>query len=320
MMNDINNTIGSISEMGELADKLFSAIPGIKNATSVTTVNVEELSARVFKTKFVNRNTPCLIKGAVKHWPAVEKWKKKEYWINTCEDQPVTIFPNMNFFNLNKRTVDKEKMSFHDAIERLFQGSDHTFSIPAQFVGDSTLYAAAKKDIKGFPFLSSPAKPLWDRENSLFIYRRAATTWHVHYCDETLMCQVNGTKLVAIIPADIPKPADVIDFLEKESYLTGLTMDPDLKLNPIIVEVMEGDALYIPPGWFHCVVPKDAEVGFTLACNFRSPLRVNGNLSNHFTRKLYKNAWSTPYLKVKLMVPVYMFMAMTSYYLNKLVS
>ncbi|WP_367865346.1 cupin-like domain-containing protein [Pedobacter sp. WC2423] len=313
------DNITDIVEMRELASKLFSAIPGIKDAGSIDIMEVKNLNAHDFKTKFLDKNTPCLIRSAVRHWPAVDKWKKQKYWVNTCDNREITIIPNINFFDLTKRMENSVNLSFHDAIERLFNNVDRTFSIPGQYIGESTLYSGLKDDIKGFSFLPFLAKPLWDREKSLFIYRRAATTWHVHYCDETLMCQVNGTKIVALISPNHSRPSYVTDFLENELYLRGQLMDQNLNLEPKIVEVTEGDALYIPPGWFHCVIPKDAEIGFTLACNFRSPLHINGNLSNYFTRKLYKKAWAVPSLKIKMIIPIYLFTAMCSYYLKKII-
>jgi len=309
-----------LNEMRELAEKLFSAIPGIKDAASVESIEVSNLNAHDFKTKFIDNNTPCLIKGAIDHWPAIEKWKKKEYWINTCENKEITIIPNINFFDLTKRMESGEKLLFHNALNRLFNNFDHIFSIPGQFVGDGTLYSNLANDIGNFSFLPFPEKPLWDGEKSLFIYRRAATTWHVHYCDETLMCQVNGAKLVAIIPPPKFRAPYITHFLENELYLKGQVIDKNLQLDPKIVEVKEGDALYIPPGWFHCVVPINGDIGFTLACNSKSPLHINGNLSNYFTRRLYKKAWSVPSIKVKMSIPIYLFKAMCSYYFRKIMT
>lgn len=131
------------------------------------------------------------------------------------------------------------------------------------------------------------------------------------------MCQVNGNKRVAIIPAKIPRQSYVADFLERELFQHGQKMDADLDLHPYIVEVNEGDALYIPPHWFHCVVPADGQPGFTVTYNFRSPIEKYGDISSFFVRRLYKNSWTGPSIKTKLKVIGYGICAILKYQVKK---
>ena len=132
------------------------------------------------------------------------------------------------------------------------------------------------------------------------------------------MSQVKGAKLVALLPPDMPKADYVTDFLENELYLEGKTLDKSLDLKPRLVTVEEGDALYIPPHWFHCVVPKDGEVGFTFITGFRSPWHIYGNFRSYFVRKLYKRVMRDSSFGIKLMVPVWGSFAAASHYWSKL--
>lgn len=178
-------TMKQTPEMTKLSEKLFSAIPNIDSPHSMTVVQAHELNKRTFKKNYIDKSLPCLIKGALKDWPAVNKWKNKNHWISVCKNDTVKAFPNMNFFDLERRHKNELTIPFHQAITRFFDGDDETFSIPSQAIDNGTLYEGLQQDITGFHFLPNPQKPLWDYQLGLFIYKRAATSWHVHYCDET---------------------------------------------------------------------------------------------------------------------------------------
>src|SRR5580658_5952692 len=80
----------------QLKDSLFSIIPGIEAPGSVPVLQAEALTEEVFREEWVSKNRPCLVKGAVKHWPAVEKCKDKDYWISHCKNSEVTVYPHQN--------------------------------------------------------------------------------------------------------------------------------------------------------------------------------------------------------------------------------
>lgn len=310
----LNNT----HEMKKIADELFSVIPGIDTASPVPVIEAGSLTAREFKESLVSKNSACLIKGAVRNWPAVQKWKKKEYWINTCRNEERKVITHMNYYGWSRKNAGSEQIPFHDAIERLFGNTDHIFSIPSQVVDEQSLFAGIIKDLPGFPFLEGGLPPLIDKPRGLFIYRRASTAWHVHNCDETLMCQVKGAKMVALLPSWIPQAKQVTEFLEREEYLEGKKLDATLPLQPRVALVEEGDALYIPPHWFHCVVPVDGEFGFTSLTVFRSPWHVYGNFSSYFVRRLYKMAFRNASPGIKFIIPFWGLYAALCYYGRRL--
>lgn len=305
-------------EMRDLALELFSIVPGLERAIPVPVLQSESLSETEFVKNNLARNSPCLIKGAVRNCSAAKKWKEKEYWIANCRNEPKDIITHMNYYSWKRKRQGSENLLFHDAISRLFEGRDHIFSIPSQVITDSNLFAGIIKDLPDFPFLSKRRMPLWDSPKGLFIYRRAATAWHVHNCDETLMCQIKGSKQVALLPPNMPEAKYVTNFLENELYLDGKVLDKSLDLKMRTVCVEEGDSLYIPPHWFHCVVPTDGNLGFTFLTVFRSPWHIYGNFSNFFVRKLYKQVFRNASLRFKILIPFLGVYSAIAYYLRKM--
>lgn len=279
-----------VNEMEKTINDFFSIIPGIENAAPAPAVDAQALKEDVFIREWVSRNRPCLIKGAVKHWPAVEKWRHKDYWLSKCENFEVSVYPHQNYINQTLHNNGHERMQYHDAIERLFSNKDHVFSMPGEQITENNRFAAILNDLGTFTFMPSPDPPRWYEKRRFFTYRRAHTAWHYHGVDETLMCQVNGAKRVALFSPSIPQAKHVTHFLLKEKYLEGQALDQNLDLKPIIADVEEGDALYIPPYWHHGVVPKDGEIGFTLAFCWPSPIHILGDFSNFFVRDLYREA------------------------------
>ena len=118
---------------------------------------------------------------------------------------------------------------------------------------------------------------LYDPPVRHFFYRNAGTTWHYHPFDETLMCQVIGPKKVGLVSAGTRYQKALHSIFFQEDYYDGVPMpawfaDPDLSWFSATLD--EGDALYIPPLWWHGVVPASPEFGVTTAVVWRSPASV----------------------------------------------
>jgi hypothetical protein len=258
------------------------------NPLSVPELQSETLDEATFMRKWVAKNRPCVVRGAVRHWPAVARWGDKDYWLERCDNFDVKAYPHQNFITPKLQHIGLEQIPFHSAMERLFANRDYIFSIPGQKIMKGARFEKVEEDVPGFTFLPSPAMPRWYERMRFFAYRRAGTHWHYHGIDETLMCQVKGSKKVGLLSPRIPKIREVTRFLQDESYLGGEYLDTSLRLNPYIVDVEEGDALYIPPYWHHVVVPNDGEVGFTVAFCWKSPLHILGNFSNFMVRNVYR--------------------------------
>lgn len=311
--------IAECSTLKEIEDELFSFIPGMNNPGDLEVLQGDDLSEEEFLRNWVSRNKPCLIKGAIKHWPAIHKWKSQEYWMSNCENFDIDVYPHQNYNCQKRQKRGRQNMVYHEAIKRLFKKEDPIVSMPSKAINSGNEFSEVFKDIGDFKFLKNAKKSFWYEPFRFFSYRQASTAWHVHGVDETLMCQVNGAKKVAILAPDIASPKKVSKYLEKECYLNDDKGINELdQLSPLLVNVEETDALYIPPYWFHAVVPKDDEVGFTLAYCWRSPVHVMGDMSNHFVREIYKQGiW--PIKLISPIVPVIAIIASTAFYGRKLV-
>lgn len=285
-------------------------------------LEADKLTERDFKKEWVDKNRACLIKDAVKHWPISLKCRNKEYWLKTFDNFGLSVYPHHNHNDSKVHEEGKIEMNFHDAIEHLFANEDLVISMPSQVIIDvkgqyTKRFQTFKDDLGKFSFLPSPPLPRNYPQLRCFLYRRAATAWHWHKVDETLMCQVRGSKRVGLLDPRVRHPEAVIKFLMSESYLSGDKLDPSLKAKSYMVTVEENDALYIPPYWFHGVVPCDEKIGLTAAFCWRSPAHIFGNFSNYFVRDLYRKMYH-PITRWSYIAPFFGIYAGTSYAIKKL--
>lgn len=270
-------------------DEFFDVIPNVKSAELVPILDAKYLTEETFKKEWVDKNRACLIKNAVNHWPAMSKWKEKEYWIESCKNIEVKMYPHFNFLEKERQESNSELLQFHEAIERLYKKSDLYFSMPSLIISRNGPYSALLNDLSNFSFLSNPEPPRVYPRSRVFIYRKAGTAWHYHGNDETLLCQIKGAKKVVLFPHNIPKIKHITNFLKEERYLNGEKLDLNFNLKPFVANIEEGDALYIPPFWHHGVAPVDDEVGFSLAFCWKTELFKYGNFSNYLVRRMIKS-------------------------------
>ena len=304
-----------VKDLKKMREEFFALVPGVEKASPVPVVDAASLTERSFKKKWVSKSRPVLIKGAVKEWPAVRKWGDKNYWLSQVENIRLKVYTHMNYNNDKYQHIGEEEMFFHDAVERLYANTDYVLSIPARKMTPKNAYAKLIADLPGFPFLPNVKRPRLIPQRRFFMYRRAATAWHYHDIDETLMCQIKGTKTIVIFPPDVPQIETITRFFLDDEYVEGKQLDKSLDIPMYIVDVEDGDALYIPPYWHHGVIPNDGEIGFTVAYCWPSPWHVMGNFSSFFVRDMFKRkVW--PSKKYRLLVPLVRLYAGLSYYIH----
>ena len=105
-------------------------------------------------------------------------------------DFEVGTFTNHNYNDLEWMQENVEVMGFHSAIQRLFSDDDNIFSIPTVELTKIEGLANAVDSLGTFGFLPDPTRPRAYPKARAFMYKGAATGWHFHDFDETLMCQV----------------------------------------------------------------------------------------------------------------------------------
>ncbi len=132
-------------------------------------------------------------------------------------------------------------------------------------------------DLAEFFFLTQPEPPFFYLSDRIIFFRRAGTSWHYHPWDETLMCQVKGPVTVGLLDVRNPLHPHIRHVFFKEDYY-----DQPFAFNALPAEGLPwfqanletGDALYIPPLWWHGIVATREEAGVTAPVSWKSPSHV----------------------------------------------
>ena len=251
---------------------ILQNIPGMKNAAAVPRLNGNQLSEDEFNRKFVHQSLPCVIADAVRHWPAAQKWTDREYLKGLAGQRRVLFFPHENHLGMEKMMAGQRELSLRDALDLL-----HSPAIEVGTLGIQEDLTELRRDIGGFSFLTRADMPFLYPPVRFFLYRNAGSAWHFHPLDETLMCQIAGRKIIGLLNAKTPHQSALQDLFFGESYydnphaFDGMT---GTALNWFFAEVNPGDALYIPPLWWHGIATDSEGFGATAAIPWRSPLPV----------------------------------------------
>jgi len=279
-----------------MEEEILNNIPGMSSATHVFSIDSDELTEARFYKDFVSKNKPCLIKNAIAHWPALTKWNDKQYLKDKCGESHSNYYPHMNYDDENNMLQDETNLPFSKILDLLNEYSPDIISAPSILL-ERPPYNILSNDMKGFKFNQKPSNPLAYPTSRAFFYKNAGTGWHYHFVDETLMCQVKGTKKVGLLPPDKTTDDIVYDIFTTDAYLNNkecFDNNAQHRLKPTFANVEPGDALYIPPFWWHGVEPMDDDFGITVANCWRSPFHVMGDLSYPTVRKIWKKALTKP--------------------------
>jgi len=269
------------------AIQFLDRVPNYHSAPSIAQVDASELSEREFSAEFVEHMRPCLIRGAIRHWPAVKLWPSPDYLRQRVGNREVSIclaprieHPAAAKGNpeLRQRMDNASRpMRFEGFLEHLISGERGHCVLHAASLRDGEPLAPLARDVGGFPFLHAPRPARFYPNHRVFIYRDSYTDWHIHQLDETLMCQVKGSKEVLLLPPDTESFRTMKKMAEQLGYLADVDWEkfPELKtLKPFRVTVGGGDALYIPTCWWHAVEPIEMDWGITLSWCWGSPLHL----------------------------------------------
>ena len=257
-----------------MAGQVLTNVPGMKSASAVPELYARDLSEEVFNREYVATSRPCVIRGAVKHWAALDKWRDKEYLKSRSGHHPTSLFL-CELHCTNKRIAGRERaVTFAEAIEHLHSEQTERgivgFPIPAELL----------PDLGSFSFLGKTDPAFWYEVARGFFHRGAGTAWHLHQFDETLSCQIVGSKKFGLVSSNHPLNFDLRYIFLTEDYYDDPAAFAELgggNLSWLTVTLEEGDALYIPPLWWHGTAPQTNSFGITTAMTWRSPPHVIAN-------------------------------------------
>ena len=144
-------------------------------------------------------------------------------------------------------------------------------------IGCVTGTAEMSADLRDFSFFTEGELGFSYPPFRFFIFRNAGSSWHYHSFDETLMCQVVGTKKVGLLDVDNPHHKALRRIFFEEDYYEDPSVFDVLageSLPWFSADLEQGDALYIPPLWWHGVIATSDGVGVTTPVSWRSPPHV----------------------------------------------
>ena len=256
-----------------MPDAILKNVPGMAAATPVPMLRADLLTERVFKDIYVAGSRPCVIKGAVNHWPASNKWHDRDYLKRICGRQAVPFWPHENHVSKKRSMPGVENIAFADAIDRLHDAGDGAVAAIGCVPGTAEMSA----DLSGFSFFTEAELGFSYPPSRFFIFRNAGSSWHYHSFDETLMCQVAGAKKVGLLQVDNPQHKALRRIFFDEEYYDDPSVFDGLATESLTwfsAEMDKGDALYIPPLWWHGVISTSDGVGVTTPVSWRSPPHV----------------------------------------------
>ncbi len=242
-------------------------------AVSVPILDAGSLTERMFKGEYVAQSRPCIIRGAVSHWPATRKWRDRNYLKSICGNQAVPFWPHENHVSKERIAPGVVTLSFADAIDRLHDAGREAVAA----IGCNPGTPSMANDLGNFSFFTEGELGFSYPPSRFFIFRNAGSGWHYHSLDETLMCQVLGTKRVGLLKVENPHHKALCRIFFKEDYYEDPSAFDALageKLDWFFADLEEGDALYIPPLWWHGVIVTSDGVGVTAPVGWRSPPHV----------------------------------------------
>jgi len=256
-----------------MPDTILKNVPGMATAIPVPVLRAETLSDRVFQNDYVAFSRPCLIKGAVAHWPATRKWRDRDYLKRICGRHDVHYWPHENHLTAKRANPGIARMAFADAVERLHSARPQEMGS----IGCNPGTPEMLRDLGGFSFFGGGEPGFNYSPFRLFMFRNAGTTWHYHSFDETLMCQVVGNKKVGLLRVGNPYHHFLRNIFYREDYYEDPTVFnavSDADLQWFVADLEDGDALYIPPLWWHGVAVTSDRPGVTAPIVWRSPPQI----------------------------------------------
>jgi hypothetical protein len=263
------------SESSELAyDENSWRIQDIPNwgNTWVQEEEFADLSPSRFFREYVSRWRPVVIRGASREWAAHTKWSDDSYLLERWGKADVTIFTAPNPQGFHPRSHEARGRAQHAAtLAELIRSDGKNESVKAHFLGTGGLLDSMAEDIQDDWLYESTLPPIYYPKRRVFIHRGGISLWHRHPVDDHLTFQVRGSKDFALLDPLQSETLASINRNELYSFDIDHAKYPRWRsIRPLCARLNAGDAIYLPPLWWHTVVPVDQRLGITLASTWGS--------------------------------------------------
>src|SRR5688572_25296316 len=309
----------------------YLKIPNYEHARAIATLDARTLTSRTFQMEYVNRNQPCVVKGAALHWKACSSWQSLDYLKSRCGDvnvevhstpvieaDPLLSTPEKKaWLAMLRLTRNPVKMRFAEFLDQAVSEdgdiSDLFFlySIP---LGPGGPLEALRQDVAAYPFLKDMRKAIFGTypQNNVYFYRSSLTDWHYHASAEALQTQVLGTKEVLLLPPSELVWSYMFSLQSERLHLYDAELSPfpqSRQVIPFRAVLHPGDALYIPTFWWHLVSTRGNRfLGATVPTWWRSPFHIQCDPRFPAARALMRSLLqgALPWWQASLLFPVLM--------------
>lgn len=275
----------------------YLRIPNYACAREVPTVDVTSLTSAAFQRSFVNRNCPCLIRGAAAHWAACHRWSSTDYLKTRCGDVEVTVHTEpvveadsllssaekRAWLKLLRLIRQPRTMRFAEFLDRACneerdeQALFFLYSVP---LGPGDVLGSLGGDLGSYSFLKETKRAVFGTypRNNVYFYRSSVTDWHYHASAEALQTQILGVKEVMMLPPTqrVWSYMHALHSQRLHLFNVDLSQFPQAReVVPLRAVLHPGDALFIPCFWWHLVSTRgNRSLGATVPTWWRSPLHI----------------------------------------------
>ncbi|XP_013421562.1 uncharacterized protein LOC106181661 [Lingula anatina] len=196
----------------------------------------------------MRQSVPLVVRGSLKHWPAVEKWKNEDYLREKFGHEDFVVMWNNITDHRHKSAMMMSMNEFLDQYR-----DKHIYL-------DGFVSPAMSKDLTIPKFLGCDAIIKRATQFSL-LFNAAWSSTFVHVDGtENMFTQITGQRQWILIPPTHGKYLHVDDF----NYHRGISpVEPEAvdlikfpnvsKVDIYNITLYEGDIIYVPEGWYHQV-------------------------------------------------------------------
>ncbi len=236
-------------------------------------VDFADLSKADFFSIYAKNWRPLVIRNACRDWPAYTKWASDAYLMQHWGDAKLEVFsqPAPETFHSERRKFEAticKPTSLSDFIQA---PSSNLKITSAPFSVRNGLATMVNDVDDGWLYETTRPSRAYSKHR-IFFHKGSTTPWHTHILDDHMTFQVRGQKDFAMMP--ITDSHLICDVQNNEMYSFNVDVEKYPKytqISPFCARLQAGDAIYIPPGWWHLVTPPTQEFGITVASTWGSP-------------------------------------------------
>ena len=213
---------------------------------------IDRPSVAEFQDAFLKRQRPCVIRGGMKEWAAVERWSDDAYLREKVGNHVVSV----------TKTVGKDRL-FVDEESSVVEMTVAEFLDIRHDDDADTKYFLMQRSLKEnlAPLVDDMRTPEYVDESRLllvnFWYCPGTNKTPLH-CDwaANIVCQVTGSKRFVLFPpgAEVYPHPHKANFSQVDLEAPDLErfprFDPSLRLE---VDLQPGEMLHVPGLWYHQV-------------------------------------------------------------------